>query len=147
MVTIRTRRRWIAGVIAAALVATLAAVLLKPMLERAVREQIESAAARHGMVARIGSVRVGVWPVLRLSGFDLDLGHGVRLHADMIAATYPGRLRLAVRAANLVGPAGLKVSAPITAWYVTGTRGEDFQLSLIEPQAGLSICQQVDSVS
>jgi hypothetical protein len=117
------------------------------MLERAVRERIESSAVRHGMVCRIGSVRVGVWPFLRLTGFDLDLGHGVRLHADMIAATYPGRLRLTVQAANLVGPAGLKVSSPITAWYVTGTRGEDFQLTLIEPQAGLSIRQQADSVS
>jgi hypothetical protein len=117
------------------------------MLERAVRERIESSAVRHGMVCRIGSVHVGSWPFLRLEGFDLDLGHGVRLHADMIAATYPGRLRLTVQAANLVGPAGLKVSSPITAWYVTGIRGEDFQLTLIEPQAGLSIRQQADSVS
>jgi hypothetical protein len=99
------------------------------------------------MVCRIGSVRVGVWPLLRLTGFDLDLRDGVRLHADMITATYPGRLRLAVQAANLVGPAGLKVSSPITAWYVTGIRGEDFQLTLIEPQAGLSIRQQADSAS
>ena len=117
------------------------------MLERAVRERIESSAVRHGMVCRIGSVHVGAWPFLRLEGFDLDLGHGVRLHADMIAATYPGRLRLTVQAANLVGPAGLKVSSPITAWDVTGIRGEDFQLTLIEPQAGLSIRQQAGSVS
>jgi hypothetical protein len=48
-------------------------------------------------------VHVGVWPLLRLEGFDLDLGHGVRLHADMIAATWPGHLRLAVRAAALAG--------------------------------------------
>jgi len=146
MFTFRTRgRRWLAGAIAAAVVVTLAAVFLKPMLERAVRERIESAAVRHGMLARIGSVRVGVWPFLRLSDFNLDLGHGVRLHADAIAATYPGRLRLAVRAANLVGPAGFRVSSPATAWYVSGTRGEDLQLTLIEPQTGLSIRQQADS--
>ena len=144
---IRGRRWWLGGAIAAALVASLAAVLLRPMLERAVRERIESSAARPGMVCRIGSVHVGVWPFLRLSGFDLDLGHGVRLHADMIAATYPGRLRLAVRAANLVGPAGLKVSSPLTAWHVAGIRGGNLQLTLIEPQAGLSIRQQADSVS
>ena len=128
------------------MVASLAAVLLRPMLEHAVRERIESAAVRHGMVARIGAVRVGVWPLLRLEGFDLDLGHGVRLHADMIAATYPGRLRLAVRAANLVGPAGFRISSPVTAWYVAGIRGEDLQLTLVEPQAGLSIRQLADSV-
>src|SRR5215510_1958397 len=109
MITFRTRGRpfWVGAAIAAALVASLAAVLLRPVLEHAIRERIESAAVRHGMVARIGSVRVGVWPFLRLEGFDLELGHGVRLHADRIAATYPGRLRLAVRAANLAGPAGL----------------------------------------
>src|SRR6187549_3382088 len=146
--TFRTRgRRWLAGAIAAALLATLAAVLLRPMLERAVRERIESSAVRHGMVCRIGSVHVGAWPFLRLTGFDLELGHGVRLHADMIAATYPGRLRLAVQAANLVGSGGLKVSSPITAWYVTGIRDKDLQLTLIEPQAGLSIRQQADSGS
>jgi hypothetical protein len=122
-------------------------MLLRPMLERVVRERIESAAVRHGMVCRIGSVHVGVWPFLRLEDFDLDLGHGVRLHADMIAATYPGRLRLAVRAANLVGPAGLKASSPNTAWYVAGKRGKDLELTLLEPQTGLSIRQQADSVS
>jgi monofunctional biosynthetic peptidoglycan transglycosylase len=147
MVTVRTRGRrwWLGGAIAAALVASLAVVLLRPTLEHSIRERIESAARRQGMVARIGSVRVGVWPFLRLQGFDLDLGRGVRLHADMIAATYPGRLRLAVRAANLVGPAGLTVSSPVTAWYVTGFRGEDLQLTLVEPQAGLSIRKVADS--
>ena len=148
MTTPRTGRRWwwLGGAIAAALVASLAVVLLKPMLERAVRERIESAAARHGMVARIGSVRVGLWPFLRLTGVDLDLGYGARLHADMIAATYPGRVRLEVRAANLLGPAGFTVSSPVSAWYVAGIRGEDLQLTLIEPQAGLSIRKLKDSV-
>jgi hypothetical protein len=147
MTTLRTRRRWwwLGGAIAAALVASLAVVLLKPMLERAVRERIESAAVRHGMVARIGSVRVAVWPFLRLTGFDLDLGHGARLHADMIEATYTGRVRLAVRAANLSGPAAFTVSSPASAWYLAGIRGEDLQLTLIEPQAGLSIRKLTDS--
>jgi hypothetical protein len=147
MTTLRTRRRrwWLGGAIAAALVASLAVVLLKPMLERAVRARIESAAVRQGMVARIDSVRVGLWPFLRLAGVDLDLGQGARLHADMIAATYPGRVRLAVRAANLLGPAGFTVSSPASAWYVAGIRGDDLQLTLIEPQAGLSIRKLKDS--
>jgi hypothetical protein len=146
MLIFRTRgRRWLAVAIAAALVATLAAILLKPRVERAIHERIVSSAARHGMAARIGSVRVGIWPFVRLEGFDLDLGHGLRLHADTIAATYPGRLRLAVRAANLVGPAGFRVSSPDTAWYLAGLRGEDLQLTLVEPQVGLWIRQEADS--
>ncbi len=136
----RARRWWLAAAFAAALIVSLI-VFLKPRLELAVRERIESTALRHGMLARIGSVRVGVWPFLRLSDFDLDLGHGARLHADEIAATYPGRLQLGIRAAHLAGPAGLSVSAPVTAWYVTGLRGESLRLTLLEPQAGLSIRQ------
>src|SRR5262249_14966859 len=148
MVTFRTRRGWwwLGGAIAAALLASLAVLLLRPMLEHAVRARIESAAVRHGMVARIGLVHVGVWPLLRLEGFDLDLGHGVQLHADMIAATWPGRVRLAVRTANLVSPGGVKVSSPATAWDVSGIRGEDLQLTLVEPQSGLSIRKRVDAV-
>src|SRR4030095_8801186 len=97
------------------------------------------------MAVRIGSVSVGIWPFVRLEGFDLDIGHGVRLHADTIAATYPARLRLAVRAANVVGPAGFTVDAPDTAWHVAGIGSEDLQLTLIDPQAGLSIRQHADS--
>jgi Transglycosylase len=147
MTTLRTHRRWwwLGGAIAAALIASLAVVLLKPMLERSVRERIESAARRHGMVARIDSVRIGVWPFVRLTGFDLDLGHGARLHADTIAATWPGRVRLAVGAANFLGPAGFTVSSPASAWYVAGIRGDDLQLTMIEPQAGLSIRNLKDS--
>jgi hypothetical protein len=146
MPTFRTRgRRWLGIAIAAALIATLAAILLKPRLERAIHARVVSSAARHGMTARMTSVRVGLWPLVRLEGFDLDFGHGLRLHADTIAATYPGRLRLAVRAATLVGPAGFRINSPDTAWYLAGLRGEDLQLTLIEPQAGLAIRQQADA--
>jgi hypothetical protein len=147
MVTFRTRRRgwWLGGAIAAALVASLAAVLLRSTLEQAVRAHIESATARHGVVARIGLVHVGVWPLLRLEGVDLDLGHGVRLHADKITATWPGRLRLAVRAATLAGPAGVTVSSPVTAWDMTGILGEGLRLTLVQPQTGLSIRKLADS--
>src|ERR1700722_3880495 len=148
MVTFRTRGRrwWLGGTIATALLLSLAAVLLRPMLEHAVRARIESAAVRHGMVARIGLVHVGVWPLLRLEGLDLDLGHGVRLHADMIAATWPGRLRLAVRAATLAGPTGVRVSSPATTGARAGILAEDLQLTLVEPQAGLSIRKLADPV-
>jgi len=140
MFTFRTRRRpWWLGAITTALVVSLAALLLRPMLEHGVRARIESAAVRHGAVPRIGVVHVGVWPLLRLEGFDLDLGHGVRLHADVIAATWPGRLRFAVRGGTVAGPAGVRVSSAATAWDMAGIFGEDLRLTLVEPQAGLSI--------
>jgi hypothetical protein len=116
----------------------LAAVLLKPMLEQRVRARIESEAVRHGAVARIGVVHVGVWPLLRLEGFDLELAHGVRLQADRISATWPGRLRLAIRGGTLAGPAGVRVISAATVWEA-GLSGEDLRLTLVEPQTGLSI--------
>ena len=137
---------WWLGAIAAALFVCVAALLLKPRLEAAVRARIESAALRHGVVARIGLVRVGVWPLLRLEAFDLDLGHGVRFHADMIAATWLGRLRLAVRAAALTAPAGVRISSPATAWDMAGIFGEDLRLTLVGPQAGLSVRKRADPV-
>jgi hypothetical protein len=140
MFTFRTRkRRWWLVAIATALILSLATLSLGPMLENAVRARIESAAQRHGAVARIRLIHLGVWPLVRLEGFDLDLGHGVRLHADMIAATWPGRLRLAVRAVTLAGPAGVSLRSPANAWDVSGIFGENLRLTLVEPQAGLSI--------
>ncbi len=132
-------RQWWIGAIAAALLASLAALWLRSMLEHAVRARIEAAAARHGWVAHIGQVHVGVWRWLQLEGFDLDLGSGVRVHADRIAATWPGHLRLAVRAAALTSTAGISLSSPATTWDVAGIHGEDLRLTLVEPQGGLSI--------
>ena len=139
-------RWWWLGAIAATLFASLVALSLRSTLEHSVRARIESTALRHGMVARIGLVHVGVWPLLRLEGFDLDLGHGVQLHADTIVATWPGRMRLAVRAAALAGPAGVRVSSPATAWDVAGILGEDLRLTLVQPQGGLSIRRLADPV-
>src|ERR1700733_14812724 len=52
MFTFRTRRRWWwLGAIATALVVSLAALVLRPKLEREVRARIESVALRHDMVA------------------------------------------------------------------------------------------------
>jgi hypothetical protein len=142
---IRARRWWL-GAIAAALVVSVAVPLLRSTLEHAVRARIESAAVRHGAIARIGLVHIGIWPLLRLEDFDLDLKFGLRVHADMIAATWPGHLRLAVRTAALAGPAGIRVSAPATAWDMAGIFGDDLRLALVEPQAGLSIHKLADPV-
>jgi len=135
---IRERRWWLVA-IAAALLATLAALLIRPTLEHAVRARIEHAAARHGMVAHIAHVHVGLWPLVRLAGFDLELKPGVRAHADMIVATWPGHWRVAVRGATLAGPAGITVGSPLSAWIVKGLRGGDLRLTLVEPRSGLSI--------
>ncbi len=148
MFTFRTRiRRWCLGAVALALVVSVAALLLRPMLEREVRARIESAAIRHGAVARIGVVHLGVWPLLRLEGFDFDLRSGVQLHTDTMAATWPGHWRLAIHTATVAGPAGVRVSSADTAWDITGVFDEDLRLTLAEPQTGLSIRKLVSPES
>jgi hypothetical protein len=57
----------------------------------------------------------------------------------MVTATWPGRLRLNVRAAALAGPAGVRVSLPATVWDAVGIFSDDLRLALVEPQSGLSI--------
>jgi len=139
------KQRWWVGAVIAALVAVLLTVGLRPMLEQAIRARIESAAVRHGVVARIGAVHLGVWPMLRLDGVDLDFGHGARLRAESVAATWPGHLRLAVRAAMITGPGGITVGSAASAWRLAGASGEEFQLTLLEPQAGLQLRRHADS--
>jgi hypothetical protein len=137
--TLTRARVWLLVAIAAALIAILAALLLKPMLEQTVRARIEAAALRHGMVARIGQVHVGIWPFVKLEGFDLDVGHGVRLHADAVAATWPRRLRLSISAATVTGLGSITVSSPASTWDVAGIRSNNPQLTLVGPQPGMSI--------
>jgi hypothetical protein len=132
------------GTIAVVLVAGLFAAWLRPVLERAVRQRIEAAALRHGGVARIAGVHVGLWPLLRLQGVDLDLGHGLRLQADTITATWPGALHLEARAATFSGPTGLTASAAATAWKATGLFGNEPRLALLAPQSGLSLHRQLE---
>ena len=146
MYSFRTgRRKWWFGAITLALVTSLFTWGLRPMLEGLVRSRIESAALRQGVVARIDALHVGIWPLLRLEGVDLDLGHGTRLHADTVAATWPAHLRLAVRGATVAGPGGVTVGSAATAWQLAGAFGGELRLTLREPQAGLQLRRRADA--
>ncbi len=118
---------------------------VRPLLEALVRTRVESAAARHGVVARIEAVHVGVWPFLRLEGVDLDLGHGTRWRADAVAATWPGHLHLAVRAATITGPGGVTIGSAETSWEMAGALGDELRLTLREPQTGLALRRRADA--
>src|SRR5213594_579541 len=111
MSTIRPRRRRLIAAVAAALALGLGALAARPLLARAIRGRIEAEAARRGLVARIDTVRVGVWPPLRLTGVALEDTERWRLTADAVEAWWPGRTRLTVSRAVLHGPAGLTVAA------------------------------------
>jgi transglycosylase-like protein len=143
---LRSRGRlWLLAAAAALLALCLGALAIRPHLEREIRARIEAEAARHGLVARIDSVRLGLWPPLRLTGVALEITERCRLTADTIDAWWPGRIRLDVRHAVLEGPAGLNVTAQATTWDLLSMARGDFRVALWKPQPGLSLSRIVGS--
>jgi len=137
------RRRRLIAAVAAALALGLGALAARPLLARAVRGRIEAEAARRGLVARIDSVRVGLWPPLLLTGVALEQTERWRLSADTVEGWWPGRTRLTVGHAVLHGPAGLTVAAESTTWDVVGLGRDGLRVALRRPQAGLVLSRIV----
>jgi penicillin-binding protein 1A len=135
--TVSPRRRQLIAVVAAVLALGLGALAARPLLARAVRTRIEAETARRGIVTRIDSVRVGVWPPLRLTGVALEQTGRWRLSADTVEAWWPGRTRLVVSHAVLHEPAGLTVAAQSTAWDIVNNARDILSVALGQPQAGL----------
>jgi len=127
----------LAGTAAAQLALGSVALALRPALERALRARIESEGARRGLIVRMETVRVGLWPPLRLTGVALETRSSWRLSADQVDISWIGRTHLRVKNALLGGPAGLTLAAASTGWDLAGVRGDDFTMALKEPQEGL----------
>jgi hypothetical protein len=111
--------------------------VVRPRLERAVRARIEAAAARRGLVARIGAVRVGLWPPVRLTSVELESRGRWRLEVESVEAWWPGRTRLDLGRSVLQGPAGLTAIAEPTTWDVAGLGRSVTRAELVRPVSGL----------
>jgi hypothetical protein len=118
---------------------TAGALVARPRLERAVRARIEAAAARHGLAVRIDGVRVGLWPLLRLSGVEVEKPGRWRLECGSVEARWRGDTRLAVGRALVHGPAGLGVEVKPTTWELPGIPRDFTRAELLQPAAGLSV--------
>src|SRR5262245_41088034 len=114
------KRLLLLGGLAVVLALCLGVAVARPLLERAIRERIQTEAARHGLQAQIDTVRVGLWPPLRLTGVTLRTPASWLLSADGVDVSWTGRTHLVVRKAVLHGPAGLTVAAASTAWHPVG---------------------------
>jgi hypothetical protein len=132
------RRRLLACVAVGALALCAGALAARPLLERRLRAWIEAVAARHGLVARLEAVRVGLWPPVRVTGVALDSTRaGVRLSADSVEAWWPAHARVIVRHMVGQGPAGLTVTVPSMTWDVAGRAGGGLRAVLSGPGPGL----------
>jgi hypothetical protein len=125
---------------AAAIVAALAvaaALVARPRLEQAVRARLEKEAAGRGAEAAIGSVRLGLWPPLRLHDVALSK-NGLRFEAKQVDVFWRGRMRLDVADAVLRGPADLSLASQLTAWDLRRSGGS-WTLALVKPRPGLVV--------
>src|SRR5262245_41426460 len=68
----RVPRVLLAALAAVAFALLLGGVMARPRLERKVRARLEREAAQHDLKLRIESLRVGLWPALRLRGVRLE---------------------------------------------------------------------------
>lgn len=135
------RRAWF--VTLALTLATLAlSTWLRSVAEQTLRERIDATARRQGMVARIDTVRVGLWPLLRLQGLDVALKPGLRLQADSVVVTWPFGWRVAVQGANLRGPADLELRSASSRWQVEGLGSNDLRLTLRDAEGDLTLQRQ-----
>jgi hypothetical protein len=135
---------WIGAAAGALLVFGLMLWWAKPRVESALRARIEAAAGRHGLTARIREAHLAVWPMLRLEGVELDLGHALVFRAEAVSASWLGRTRLSLRAASLTGPAGLSVVSAASDWQASGLFGRDLRLTLQDPPDGLTLRRRTE---
>jgi hypothetical protein len=147
------RRTALLAVAAVLLAVTLAFVAGRPPLERALRARLESEAARRGLMARIETVHLGLWPPVRIAGVEVEPkaaatsptpgkirdsgGMTWRLHVGSVEAWWRGRPRLVVRDALLEGPAGATLAAQASSWEIQRADRGAQRLALVEPQEGL----------
>jgi hypothetical protein len=133
----RVPRRLVAAAVVAALAAA-AALVARPGCERALGARLEQEADRRGVRATIGSVRLGLWPPLRLHDLALEKS-GLRLEAKQVDVSWRGRTRLDVFDAVLRGPADLSLASEMTAWDLRGAGGASWTLALVKPRPGLVV--------
>ena len=126
-------------VVSVALALCLGALALRPYVERAVRNWIAAEAGKRGLVVRIGAIRAGFWPLLRLSDVSVESGSRWRLTAEVVEGWWRGRSTLVVKKASFQGPAGITVAAPATEWEVEVGDAGSFSAGLLQPYSGLVV--------
>jgi hypothetical protein len=127
--------------VAAALVLASAgmATLVRPALEGRLRERLEREARRLGLVTRIDSVRIGLWPPIALRGLRLERPGSWSLAIDTADAWWRplrgARLVLGNVATDIPGQLSLELVP--TAWEIEPATPGGWRARLRSPAEGL----------
>lgn len=101
--------------------------------EQAVRDRLEREGRRWGLTVRAERVRLGVAPLVALTGLRVEKPGAWSLAVESAGLT-AGR-RLSLGRARLIGPAGMTLDAVPTVWDVV----DRHTLELREPARGLTV--------
>jgi penicillin-binding protein 1A len=134
------------ALLAATAVALMGAAIARSRIEQAVRDRVQKEAAREGLTASIGRVRIGPWPPLRLEDVHVAKPGGWRIAVDTIDLTLLpwgreliGWTRIALGPVTLSGPADLKLEASPTRWALSAFAVGGVRAELRAPAHGLTL--------
>ena len=130
-------RRFLRVLGVAALLLALAAVAARPSLERALRARLVAEGTRRGFEVTVETVRLGLWPPVRLHKISIEKAGRVRLDAADVDVWWKWRPRVEIADAVLRGPFGLTVDAEWTVWDVLRADRDHLRLALARPANGL----------
>jgi hypothetical protein len=120
---------------------TLVAWLSRPWLEARVAARLEAAARKLGATSSVESVRLGLWPPLRLAKVSIEKPDQWTLAVDEAAVAPRWSLHalgLRLGALHVTHRSGLALDAPPTRWLVAGGT-EAGRVVLEAPSEGLAI--------
>ncbi len=143
----RTRGRTWAWTGLAVLVLLVAGAWLEaPRAAEGIRLRIEREAQRHGAVAHVEAVHVGVWPLVRIDGLRVERPGGWSIRTDRVAVWLRplghglvGRARLGLDRLAISGPGGLSLESEPSVWDVVAPEADAIGLEIRRPEPGLRI--------
>jgi Transglycosylase len=117
-----------------------------PRAADGIRRRIEREALRHGAAVHMDSVRLGLWPLLRIDGLLVERPGGWSIKTDRVGVWLRpfghglvGRARLGLDRTTIAGPGGLSLESEPSEWDVVAPEADAVGLEIRRPEPGLRV--------